>query len=117
MPYMISTKTDRAVTPYMISTYLGINVGPYIASAYSDDISMYPNVAWGITPYQMSRYVELSVMPYEISFDNNPKLFFLGDFVTPPVIVTDNLFFLGDYLPVTAPTITHNIVNNTIEMT
>ena len=46
-----------------------------------------------------------------------PTRFFLGDLITPAVVVNNNRFFLGDYLPVTAPTITHNIVNNTIEMT
>jgi len=89
LPYMISTKTDRAVTPYMISTYLGINVGAYIPSTYEAD---------AVIPYQMSSYVELSVMPYEISTNNDPNLFFLGDLVTPPVVVTDNLFFLGELI-------------------
>ena len=92
-PYMISTYDSSSVMPYMISTKTDRAVTPYMISTYLG-INVGPYIAStyeadAVIPYQMSSYVELSVMPYEISID------------------------LG---PILAPTITHNIVNNTIEM-
>jgi len=43
--------------------------------------------------------------------------FSIGELITPPVAITDNEFSIGDLIPVEPPTITHNLINNTIEMT
>ena len=88
-PFNASIRVERTVTPFMISTYLGMNIGPFVPSHY---------VGYGVTPYQMSGYVELSVIPFEISCESKITRFYLGDFITPPVVMNSNRFFLGELI-------------------
>jgi len=116
-PFIASTYEDTVeeftVTPFGISIEESNYVIPFVPSTLSGYV---------VTPFIASTFVSNIVTPFEISMGEQPvrmndNLFFLGDYITPPEELADNLFFLGDLIPVAPPTITHNTINNTIEMT
>jgi len=133
--------TIQMTCPYLPVTYLGWNSSSHI---WQDDIDNtndgYPEFGIGsFKPEPNPKTNGNQMMFVDLGTPSNPKtngnqmmftdrltlplpktngnLAVLGEWITLPLPKTNgNLAILGEWLPVDPPVITHNVIDNTIEM-
>ena len=107
-PAIQSIRREYVVTPAVVSTYEGYIVTPAVINTYQ---------GYQITPAVQDLFTRFYVTPAVCDLSYEESMMFFAHEITEGAEDNGSIMYLGDYIPVTAPTITHNIVNNTIVMT